>query len=225
MIQTSTITVFNTQPKVVLNEYNAVSGTSLHASLDGDLRLGRIEGNGGDWFELVVVGSGFGSTVDMRGWQIDVSQVTGGVRLTDTITLAQDSFWAAVPAGAILTFTEDNAAEGGYDTALNADDRLSTARYSWSNIWLGDTALIASVNGASTSGIGASASGIVINKDDTQIAVRNASGIYEFGPVGEGTWRHPEIDDTSCFYLAADPGSGIYPGQVQADLRYSAIYF
>ena len=172
-----------------------------------------------------MVGSGFGSTVDMRGWQIDVSQVTGGVRLTDTITLAQDSFWAAVPAGAILTFTEDNAAEGGYDTALNADDRLSTARYSWSNIWLGDTALIASVNGASTSGIGASASGIVINKDDTQIAVRNASGIYEFGPVGEGTWRHPEIDDTSCFYLAADPGSGIYPGQVQADLRYSAIYF
>ena len=34
VIQTSTITVFNTQPKVVLNEYNAVSGTSLHASLD-----------------------------------------------------------------------------------------------------------------------------------------------------------------------------------------------
>jgi hypothetical protein len=67
---TGIITVFNTQPKVVLNEYNAVSGTSLHASLDGDLRLGRIEGNGGDWFELVVRGTGFGTTVDMRGWKI-----------------------------------------------------------------------------------------------------------------------------------------------------------
>jgi len=222
---TGLITVFAAQTRIVLNEFNAVGASSLHADPAGDLRLGRIEGNGGDWFELVVVGTGFGSTVDMRGWQIDVSQVTGGARLTDTITLSQDSFWAVVPAGAVLTFTEDNAAEGGYDTALNADNRLSTARYSWSNIWLGDTALIASVSGASTSGIGASASGIVINNDDTQIAVRNASGIHEFGPVGEGTWRHPEINATSCFYLAADPGSGIYPGQVQVDPRYSALYF
>jgi len=222
---TGVITVFAAQPRIVLNEFNGVGASDLHASLAGDLRLGRIEGNGGDWFELVVVGTGFGSAVDMRGWQIDVSQVTGGVRLTDTITLSQDSFWAAVPAGSILTFTENNAAEGGYDTARNADNRLSTARYSWSNIWLGDTALIASVNGASTSGIGASASGIVINNDDTQIAVRSAFGIYEFGPVGEGTWRYPEINATSCFYLAADPGSGIYPGQVQTDARYSALYF
>ena len=125
---TGSVTVFNTQPKVVLNEYNAVSETSLHASLDGDLRLGRIEGNGGDWFELVVRGTGFGTTVDIRGWKIQVSQVTGGARLTDTITLSQDNFWAAVPAGMILTFTEDNLAEGGYDTALNADNRLSSAK-------------------------------------------------------------------------------------------------
>jgi hypothetical protein len=222
---TGVITVFAAQPRIVLNEFNGVGASDLHASLAGDLRLGRIEGNGGDWFELVVVGTGFGSTVDMRGWQIDVSQVTGGVRLNDTITLSQDNFWSAVPAGAILTFTEDNAAEGGYDTALNADNRLSSAKYSWSNIWLGDTALIASLSGASTSGIGATASGIVINNDDTSIAVRNASGVYEFGPVGEGTWRYPEINATSCFYLAADPGSGIYPGLVQADARYSALYF
>jgi hypothetical protein len=222
---TGVITVFAAQPRIVLNEFNGVGATSLHASLAGDLRLGRIEGNGGDWFELVVVGTGFGSTVDLRGWRIDVSQVTGGARLTDTITLSQNSFWASVPAGTILTFTEDNAAEGGYDTVLNADNRLATARYSWSNIWLGDTALIASVAGASTSGIGTTASGIVINNDDTQIAVRNAAGIYEFGPVGEGTWRYPEINATSCFYLAADPGSGIYPGQVQSDARYSALYF
>ena len=222
---TGLITVFAAQPRVVLNEYNAVGPTSLHASLAGDLRLGRIEGNGGDWFELVVVGAGFGSTVDMRGWQIDVSQVTGGVRLADTITLSQNSFWAAVPAGAIITFTENNSAEGGYDTALNADNRLSTAKYSWSNIWLGDSALISSVSGDSTSGISVTTTGIAINSDDTQIAVRNASGSYEFGPAGEGTWRYPEINSTSCFYLAADPGSGIYPGQLQADARYSALYF
>lgn len=223
--QNYSINVYAAQPRIVLNEYNAVGSTSLHSSSVGDLRLGRIAGNGGDWFELVVIGTGFGSTVDMRGWKIDVSQVTAGVRLSDTITLSQNSFWASVPAGSILTFTEDNSAEGGHDTALNADNRLSTAKYSWSNIWLGDSALIASVGGDSTSGIGTSASGINISSDDTQIAVRNASGGYEFGPVGEGMWRYPEINSTSCFYLAADPAAGIYPGQVQADARYSALYF
>ena len=222
---TGIITVFNTQPKVVLNEYNAVSGTSLHASLDGDLRLGRIEGNGGDWFELVVRGTGFGTTVDMRGWKIQVSQVTGGARLTDTITLSQDNFWAAVPAGMILTFTEDNLAEGGYDTALNADNRLSSAKYSWSNIWLGDSALIASVTGDSIAGIGTTTSGINISGDDTQFAVLNATNGYEFGPVGEGTWRYPEVNSTSNFYLSIDPSGVIDPTLVQADPRYSAIYF
>ena len=222
---TGVITVFNTQPRIVLNEYNAVAGTSLHGSADGDLRLGRIEGNGGDWFELVVRGTGFGTTVDMRGWKIQVSQVTGGARLTDTITLSQDGFWAAVPAGMILTFTEDNLAEGGYDTALNAEDRLSTARYAWSNIWLGDTALIASVTGASTSGIGTTASGINISGDDTQIAVLNAADGYEFGPLGEGTWRYPEVNSASNFYLAVDPGGVVDPTLVQADPRYSDIYF
>ena len=222
---TGIITVFNTQPKVVLNEYNAVSGTSLHASLDGDLRLGRIEGNGGDWFELVVRGTGFGTTVDMRGWKIQVSQVTGGARLSDTITLSQDNFWAAVPAGMILTFTEDNLAEGGYDTALNADNRLSSAKYSWSNIWLGDSALIASVTGDSIAGIGTTTSGINISGDDTQFAVLNATNGYEFGPVGEGTWRYPEVNSTSNFYLSIDPSGVIDPTLVQADSRYSAIYF
>jgi len=222
---TGTITVFNTQPKVVLNEYNAVGGANLHASLSGDLRLGRIEGNGGDWFELVVRGTGFGTTVDMRGWKIQVSQVTGGARLTDTITLSQDSFWAAVPAGMILTFTEDNLAEGGYDTALNAENRLSTAKYAWSNIWLGDTALVASVTGDSTSGIGSTTSGINISGDDTQIAVLNAGNGYEFGPLGEGIWRYPEVNSTSNFYLAIDPGGVVDPTLVQADPRYSAIYF
>jgi len=222
---TGIITAFNTQPKVVLNEYNAVSGTSLHASLDGDLRLGRIEGNGGDWFELVVRGAGFGTTLDMRGWKIQVSQVTGGARLADTITLSQNNFWAAVPAGMILTFTEDNLAEGGYDTALNADNRLSSAKYSWSNIWLGDSALIASVAGDSTAGIGTTSSGISISGDDTQIAVLNASNGYEFGPVGEGTWRYPEVNSTSNFYLSIDPGGVVDPTLVQADSRYSAIYF
>ncbi len=215
---TAPITVFSAQPRIVLNEFNAVGGSDLHTSLDGDLRLGRIEGNGGDWFELVVTGAGFGTTLDMRGWRIDVSQISDGTRLTDTVTLSTDVFWAAVPAGTILTFTEDNAEEGGYDTALDAENNLATSRYAWSNIWLGDTRLVASVAGDSEAGI-------VVSKDDTQVSVRNSTGGYEFGPAGEGTWRFPEIDSKSCFYLAADPASGIDPSRVRSDPRFSALYF
>ena len=49
--QTSTITVFAAAPRIVLNEYNAVGSADSHINLDGDSRLGRIEGNGGDWLE------------------------------------------------------------------------------------------------------------------------------------------------------------------------------
>lgn len=216
--QTGTVTVFPAQPRIVLNEFNAVAPTSVHASSEADLRLGKVEGNGGDWFELVVVGTGFGTTVDMRGWKIQVSQIGSGTRLTDTITLSQDAFWSAVPAGMILTFTEDNSAEGGHDTALNAETHLTTAKWAWSNIWIGDTQLVTSVSGP---GLG----GISVSKDDTQIAILNAGDGYEFGPCGEGLWRYPEVNDSSCFYLAADPSSGIDPGEVQADARYSALYF
>ena len=58
---------------VILNEYNAVDDTKwldkngLTASTKSDTYFGRVAGNGGDWFELVVVGNGTaGSTVDMQ---------------------------------------------------------------------------------------------------------------------------------------------------------------
>ena len=50
---------------VVLNEWNAVSGTRLIG--DGDSVLGSVPGNGGNWFELLVISD----HVDMRGWELD----------------------------------------------------------------------------------------------------------------------------------------------------------
>ena len=50
---------------VILNEYNAVIGSKFLGGGDGsDSYFGKVEGNGGDWFELVVITD----QLDMRNW-------------------------------------------------------------------------------------------------------------------------------------------------------------
>ncbi len=204
--QTYLLTTFASQPSVVLNEYNGVSSTKFLTGGAADARLGRIEGNGNNWFELVVTGSGvLGSTVDMRGWKIQISDVGTGPRLADTLTLSQSTFWQSVPAGTILTFTEDNTLAGGLDTVLNAENHLSTAGWAWSNIWVGDSSLISSavyVNGTSLSTIG---------NDDSQVTILNSANGIIFGPCGEGLVKIPSVNSTSVYALQVDPSSGVVP--------------
>ncbi|MBC7326461.1 MAG: Ig-like domain-containing protein, partial [Moorella sp. (in: Bacteria)] len=52
-------------------------------------------GNSFEWVELVVVGAGPGSTVDMRGW--DLGDTTPG-----DLSFTNDDKWSAVPAGTII---------------------------------------------------------------------------------------------------------------------------
>ena len=63
---------------IILNEYNAVGNSDFlnsgNASVDSDggrasdSYFGRIMGNGGDWFELVVITD----HLDMRNWKLDI---------------------------------------------------------------------------------------------------------------------------------------------------------
>ncbi|MQL50951.1 hypothetical protein GFC01_01420 [Desulfofundulus thermobenzoicus] len=52
-------------------------------------------GNSFEWVELVVVGSGPGSTVDMRGWDL-------GDNSPGDLSFTNDDKWSAVPAGTII---------------------------------------------------------------------------------------------------------------------------
>ena len=205
--QTYAITVFAAQPLVVLNEYNGVSGGKFLGGGAADGRLGRIDGNGGNWIELVVVGNGsLGSTVDMRGWKIQMSDVGTGPRLADTLTLSSNSVWQNVPAGTILTFTEDNTAAGGLDSSATVEDHLNTAGWAWRNVWMGDTNLVSSISYANA------ASGIsTIGNDDTQVVIQNSSNNIVFGPCGENVVKNPSVNSTSVFALQLDPSSGIVP--------------
>jgi len=52
--------------RVLLNEYNAVDPDRYLEGTGSDPYWGRVYGNGGDWFELVVVQD----HLDLRGWQL-----------------------------------------------------------------------------------------------------------------------------------------------------------
>jgi hypothetical protein len=209
--ETYTLYISDDNNPVLLNEYNAVASDGYlnggDDTVDGDggsasdSYFGRALGNGGDWFELVVVGSGSedtpaqpiaGSTVDMRGWSIEI-QSGGDI---ESIVLSDDAYWAAVPAGTVLTFIEDNTAQGGLDTELNRVSELSTTGYIWSNIWIHDPFLV----DADSSTFG---DGIVIDNDDTHFLLKDSSGELVFGPAGEGV---PTIDSDSDGITDDSPG-------------------
>lgn len=174
---------------VIVNEFNAVSNSRSLRGDSVDVHFGQVNGNGGDWFELAVVGTGRGSTVDMRGWKIQASRMSQDPFVADdTLELNSNSFWSAVPAGTILTFTESRTAEGGMDTSLNATDMVGSEGWSHSNIWMGDATLItytdAATNGYDldpTLGV----SGYNLNDVDTQFQILNSVDVVVFGPVGE----------------------------------------
>ena len=52
---------------VILNEYNAVGNNNrLDDGNGADMFFGTIDGNGGNWFELLVIDD----QLDMRGWKL-----------------------------------------------------------------------------------------------------------------------------------------------------------
>ncbi len=94
---------------IVLNEYNAVPAT-------GELNNGSVVGNGGDWFEFLVVED----NLDLRGYTIEFRQRDGDTDLLREqafLTFANRSELARVPAGTIITIAEEL---GGDDLSFDA---------------------------------------------------------------------------------------------------------
>lgn len=207
-----TLSVLHPSPALVLNEFNAVSainylngGTfavdSDFAPNAEDTYFGRVIGNGGDWFELVVTGDGGPGFTDLRGWTISVGKTdtTHTFVATHTITLTNNSYWNAVPNGTILTFITKPTATGGLDTDLNKVNLLDTEGYAWSNIFLGDSSLVT----------GVSLTTIDIDSDGTQLLISDAMATPVFGPAGEGVAPKSGIGGTEILELEAHPTPSI----------------
>jgi hypothetical protein len=99
----------------ILNEANTVSGDSFLEDDKSDASFGRLQGNGQNWLEFLVVqgdqrsGGGFKDTVDLRGWQLDWSYQKDDVldkHGAGVMTFSNDPIWAAVPRGTLLTISE-----------------------------------------------------------------------------------------------------------------------
>jgi len=184
-------------PLVILNEYNAVGATQFLNGGKSDPAFGDapVAGNGGSWFELLVIGgnpqslTSTGTTVDMRGWTLswqsqqwqnmDWQATAGGTNVGNTpqtlsgsLQLSQDPFWQTIRSGTIITFTANNLAQGGKDT----DTGFDPAQGKWNvNIWAGESALVVT-NGALLNTTGR----------QWQLTIKDGNGTVVFGPAGDG---------------------------------------
>lgn len=197
---------------VILNEYNAV-GSSKSLDDDGtDSTLGQIEGNGGNWFELAVLGDGTeGSTVDMRNWTLEWEEDgDAGV-----ISLSNDSFWSAVRAGTLITIgeLETVTAESG-DTVVDGSDvgvDFLTGDH-WAHLYSFDTTYI---SGTTTNVSGDSSGNFSVGNDDWHLTIKNG-GTVVFGPVGEGIVGG-KVNSKEVYKLEEDPSTSVTPMSAYED--------
>jgi len=178
---------------IILNEFNAVGAAGFlgggDASADekggraSDTYFGRVMGNGGDWFELVVIKD----HLDIRNWQLDIYE--DGI-LDETLTLTSHSIWRDLRAGTIITVSEDVPSDISYNPA--AGDW-------WINVR-------AHNNG---DGLYIGKSSFPVGATNWQLRIRNAAGNVIFGPVGEGISPATGVGGTEVCRLEDDPSAAV----------------
>ena len=180
---------------VILNEYNAVNGSDFfnggtaYQDEDGgyacDSYFGRVQGNGGDWFELVVITD----HLDMRGWKLEIW--LDGLH-NETLDLTGHPLWSDLRSGTIITVSEDVPDDASYDP--------QTGDW-WINVQADMYA----------PGTYISNSDFPVTNDDWQLIIRDASDGIRYGPAGEGVSPPGGINSREIFRLEANPGDWITP--------------
>lgn len=171
--------------RVALNEYNAVgediflnggtAGADANGGQAADPAFGRVVGNGGDWFEVVVTDD----HVDLRGATLAWEEVLDNQ--SGVITLSSNIAWSNLRAGTIITFVRRNSAGGGLDTNLGFSPWTGDRSI---NVWTGDVALIA----GTTSTVGSHGFGdFHTSNDDWRLTIRNAATQLLSISSGEGS--------------------------------------
>jgi hypothetical protein len=178
---------------IILNEYNAVDANDFlgggNSSADenggraSDSYFGRVPGNGGDWFELVVITD----HLDIRGWQLDIYE--DGV-LDETLVLTASAIWQDLRAGTIITVSEDVPSDASYDP--NAGDW-------WINVQAHNDVDNPYIENSS----------FPVSASGWQLRIRNVAGQVVFGPAGEGVSPASGIGGTEVFRLEDNPSATI----------------
>lgn len=236
---------------IILNEYNAVSsgnyldgGSYKSAPTKEDAYFktvpgmpdGRIEGNGGNWLELVVVQD----HLDLRGWQLRWAEKgAADPNEQGIITFsATAAIWENLRIGSIITISEkqligvDTDWDGGGDDRnftdgvsaadedviidLSTDTSYDPLGGDW---WIhvssrqeqarGPLALITTTTTVSGDGPG----DFSIGSDDWELSIFNAGGGLDFGPIGEDITTFGNfpgrVSDEESARLEADPAQAV----------------
>lgn len=171
---------------LILNEYNAVGKGRLLGSDGADTFWQQIEGNGGDWVELVVIKD----HLDIRGWRLEVSDGEGRA---DTLTFSQHDVWSDLRSGTILTVSEE--------LANNVSAYLPAVGSWWINV---------SAN-SDTDGTYITPTTFATNNHDWQLNILDGDGEVVFGPAGEAVHPFNQIGPEEVFRLEEDPTDAITP--------------
>jgi hypothetical protein len=172
---------------VILNEYNAVgSNSQLDEGAGADVFFGKSQGNGGNWFELLVIND----NVDMRGWQLlwtEDEVVSGTTTAAGTITLSNDPIWSNLRSGSLITFIETANAGGVGNFNTGTDLSYDPLAGDW---WINVATQQEASKGASAVATTTTNDGVPgdfsVGNSDWALTIQNASGGVVFGPVGEG---------------------------------------
>ncbi len=168
---------------LILNEYNGVADGNLLKNLAVDPFWGRIPGNGGDWFELVVATD----MLDIRNWVLEVRNDVGGIAESlQVLTFSNDAIWEGLRAGTIITVSEGLADDISYDPPMG----------DW---WIN----VQAANGAPGTYI--TATDIDVTNVNWQLTIKDDMSFVQYGPVGEGIWPLTGIGSDEVFKLEEDP--------------------
>lgn len=154
-----------TSTPLVLNEYNAVAPTRELAS-GSDVAFGQVLGNGGDWYEFIVAQG----LLDIRGWTLQFWDRDRNDEILDraaSLTFGDDFLLAALPAGTIITISEDRPD----DLSFDPDN--------------GDWTLNFQANSLTPGAMFAVQESFNSTRDDQQIEIRDAAGDLMSPIVGE----------------------------------------
>lgn len=184
---------------VILNEYNAVDPGKYLGATGSDEYWGRVAGNGGDWFELVVIQD----HLNMRGWSFRTTHYDPSSKkyVSETLSLSNNSIWSDLRSGTIITISEDLPDDVSYNPIYDPHD--PTAGDWWINV---------RANYPYGTGAYIDRENFTIDDEDWTLKIRKRDGTVAFGPVGESVnTSGPLIGDIEIFRLEADPGASITP--------------
>ncbi|MBB6441993.1 PEP-CTERM sorting domain-containing protein [Phycisphaera mikurensis] len=210
---------------VVLNEYNAVSGSKqLDDGAGADAFFGTIDGNGGNWFELLVI-----EDTDLRGWQLAWTEAeetfTGsGINTAGTLTLTGDALWSDVKAGSLITFIE-TADGGGSLLDTSTDTSYDPVAGDWTiNVATREEAGKAAGLVTTTTNDGSPGDFSVGNEDWT-LTILDAGGVVRAAATGEGApgYAGDKVNSREGFALEG-PGAGATLADFQAIGADSSLY-